>query len=267
MRKFIIITIYVYIAFASYSANAVIIYEEWTANVLSVTNNSIDSSAQDVVSNGYSIGDIVTWSVIYNSAPSDHSTRYSDGSNGIAEKGVGDDTLNTLFCLDKRYNPNCGSSLKDDGVIALFDSTSNIFGIYNALFDYLGVGEIVYDYFDFNNDTRIFRVTPSHDFTQYDYYSDEFNINADNRASIPGGAGYAQLFYKKTGGDIFVSRIGFGNISITSSIISNPTPIPEPSTIYLIEFAIVISMKRKLLPTLRTISACVDTDTNTRNDI
>lgn len=81
----------------------------------------------------------------------------------------------------------------------------------------LGADEGVYDYFDFNKDTRSYRTAPYPDFTQYDYYADEFHIYSDNRQDIPGGSGYAQLFYEDATGEIWSMHIGFGNISMVLS--------------------------------------------------
>jgi len=79
------------------SAGAIL--ETWTAEVLSVQRNSIDSTATTVTNNGFSIGDTISWTVSYDLASSDHFTRYLDGPDGIADRGNNDDTLFTLSCL------------------------------------------------------------------------------------------------------------------------------------------------------------------------
>jgi len=122
--------------------------------------------------------------------------------------------------------------LADDNFTALYDGNSNVSSIYNAMAGFLSSGEEVFDYFGFNQDTRSFRTSPYPDFTQYDYYADEFRIAADNRQDIPGGAGSAQLFYEKANGDVWVSRIAFGNISYTTEEL--PASVPEPTAFWLL---------------------------------
>lgn len=222
------------IIFQSNNLYAAVIMETWTAEVRTLTNNNIYSFYSNVSFNGYNIGDTITWNVSYNSEPGNYFTRFLDGVNGISEKGQGDDILHTLSCLDKNFSPDCGNSLGDDSFTSLFNSKSNIDSIYNTLAGELGNDEVVYDYFNFNNDTRSYRSQPYRNFTQYDYYADEFNLYADNRQFPIGGAGYAQLFYEKTNGEIWVSRIGFSNIKIIT------TSIPEPSMITLMGLGLII---------------------------
>ena len=153
-------------------ANSSIITEIWTAEVGTLSNNSIYSTSTNTSYNGFFTGDIVSWTVTYQSDPSDSFTRYNDGLNGIAERGKGDDTLNTKSCLYESISSDCGSSLIDNGFTALYDSYTDVSNIYNPMLSFLQIGESEYDYFDYNEDTRLFRTSPYPDFTALSYIAD-----------------------------------------------------------------------------------------------
>lgn len=212
----------------SFNVNAANIYEVWTAEVMAESIATLDSPYITNPNPIYEAGATISWTVTYDSTSGDHFTHYSDGADGVADRGGNDDTLLILSCLDASYSPDCGSSLQDDSFTALYDSNSNISNIYNTMVNSLGTGETVYDNFAFNKDTRSYRTAPYPDFTQYDYYADEFHMYADNRQDIAGGTGYAQLFYEDVAGEIWSMRIGLGNISMTSAVV----PVPPAAWLF-----------------------------------
>jgi len=221
------------------TANATFIEETWTATVKSTTQNNVNDVAKNVSSNGFEIGDTVSWTVTYSLDDNTHWSRYLDGENNNAEKGSGDDILTAMLCLDSNFNPLCNSA---DYITALFNSSTDTSDIYNTLLNALDVDKEVYDYFDFNQDSRSFGSPSNTNYTQHEVYSDEFNFNADNRQFPQGGAGQAQLFYINPNDEIWVSRIGFGDISIESK------KVPEPSVVALMGlglFGLFVVYRRK----------------------
>ena len=161
--------------------------------------------------------------------------------------GGNDDTLNTLSCLDQAYSVDCTrQSLKDDGFYALYDSESDISFIRDKLITGLSSSDIIYDYFDINNDTRSYRDVPSNsEFTQFDYYKDDFHIYADNRKAIDGGVAYAQLFHEKANGDIWASTIGMRNLHISTPI--SPVPAPSSFSLFLLAITIILGINTVII--------------------
>ena len=193
----------------------------------------------------YMLGETISWTVTYDAALGDHFTTYLDGVDGAANRGANDDTLQTLSCLNADYSSDCGRSLVDENYTALYDSNSDISSIYNAMVNSLGINETVYDYFDFNKDARSYRSLPYPDFTQYDFYADEFHIYADNRQDIAGGVGYAQLFYEDDAGEVWGLRVGLGNINISSSEVPSAVPIPAAMWLFGSGFIALMGLARR----------------------
>lgn len=223
------------------SVTAAIVTEVWAAEVLSESIANINSTYATNQNPIFVVGDTITWTVTYDSTFGDHYTQYSDGSDGIADRGTNDDTLLQLSCLDINYSSGCESSLANDDFIALYDSTSDISSIYDSMVNSLGSGEVIHNFHTHNQDTRRFRTAPHSDFTDFDYYADEFHISADNRHYPVGGAGSAQIYYEDTAGEIWVKRVGFGNISISSTVV----PLPPAAWLFVSGLAGLIGAKYK----------------------
>ena len=212
-----------FLLLASVSVQAAIITETWTADISSLNNNEVNSPSTSVRFNGFSINDKITWSVSYDTLFNDRYTRFNDGLDGKSDRGGNDDTLNTLVCLDKSISSKCDVELPNG--VALYDSVTEVSAIYQTMVGFLNQHENVYDFFEYNEDIRRFQSLQDSNLTINKYIADDFIFYADNRIFPVGGTGSAELFYEKNNGDIWSSRIGFGNIEYTSSI----SQVPEPS--------------------------------------
>lgn len=219
---------------------AAFVVETWSGVVALERETNFSDSGSFDSDPIFGIGSTIAWTVTYDLDNSNHYTSYSDGNNQIAERGSGDDTLSSRRCLDMSGSPNCTMDANDGTFIALYDSVGNFQSIYDAMVGSLSTGETIHDYFSFNQDWRRYRNEPYPDYTDYDYYSDEFHVNADNRQFPAGGQATFELYYQDASGDIWQKRVSLSNITIVSSTV----PLPPAGLLFVLALSSLITTKK-----------------------
>ena len=201
------------LALCSSSALASMVTETWTGQVGAISNTT-----------AYASGSTVSWQVSYDDALSTQKRVFNDGSNGVADRGLPDDTLNTLFCVDPTADPTCSaSSTAAGGFFRFHDTISDVSAVYLRMVAALGLGEVVSDYWDTNQDSRSFRNVPWGILEQYDFTADDFRLAADNYpfrcvGDCPNtGDGTIQLTYLDREDDVQFAQVTLTRVAYTRS--------------------------------------------------
>lgn len=196
------------------------VMETWTGEVGAVSGTT-----------AYVVGETVTWTISYETLVSDRMTIFSDGLNGVADRGTNDDTVSTVFCLDPTSDDECAAGLeRSNGFFALYDSKGSFDNIYQRMVDALSASQTIYDYWDVNMDNRIFRDVPWGVLEQYDYRADEFWLTADNYPYRCGydcpNTGNASIFltYLDAQSELQFANVSLTRVSYTSTVVSVPVP-------------------------------------------
>ncbi len=203
------------------SSYAGIITEQWQGTIQNVGNN-----------NGFTSGDIITWSVTYdNIGRIAHS--YNDGLNGIAEYGAGDDTLVSTWCS----NPgqlNCDLNFNTDTLLS--DATIEFGNVFNVLL----ANSIFSDFVESDGNNSM-------SFVRDDYWGgNTFSQSGDARSfgSNDVGANWeiSGTYNQNTlNGSIFLSANNLALMSTTAAT------VPVPAALWLFGSGLIglIGMKRK----------------------
>ncbi len=229
------------LALTARTANSSIITEIWSGEVGALSNTS-----------AYSVGDIVSWSIIYDSNKNNQMTIYNDGANGVSDRGNNDDSLNTLFCIDPSINVNCSSSTSPtDGFTEFFDSTSNVSHIYDKMVASLSTSDTLSDQLAVNRDNRIFRDVPWGVSEQIDYWSDDFRYLADNypfrcSSDCPNtGNAIFTLTYLDSSNEVQFSSVTLTRVSHTTSSSAFAVYEPDSLALLIVGFAGVVFASRR----------------------
>lgn len=206
-------------------ADASLVTETWSGQVGTVSGLT-----------NFVIGETISWQVIYEDSNNGQMRIFDDGANSRSDRGNGDDTLNSFFCLDASSNAQCASGYSAlDGFVALHDSTSLVGHIRTRMLGSLAQAVSVYDYWGFNRDNRISRDVPWGELQQIDYWADDFHYSADNYPyrctyDCPNtGDARFSLAYLNSQNQLDYASIGLTRVSYSTQF----TVIPEPSSLLL----------------------------------
>jgi len=230
--KFTIRTLLGLCALAYGIVHASVITETWWGQVAQVDHTT-----------AYSLGETVTWNVIYDEASIGVAHFYADGALGRADRGMNDDTVAFLHCLESTLDPLCGTiDLAADGFTAIYDSTTQLDTIYQRMLAGLRPGDRSYDYWDTNTDNRTFRNVPWGVVEQLDYWADDFRFAADTYpfrcVSDCPNTGDASFFLTYLDS---ANELQFASVSLTrlGKTTSRSTVVPEPGMITLFLIALI----------------------------
>jgi hypothetical protein len=196
---------------------------------------------------------VITWQVVYDSQPSNFMRLFSDGIDGAANRGGGDDQLNSFICLDTLQDSRCTQTFAPtDGFYALRDVNSSVEHVRLALLASLGSSRTAFNFWSTNTDTRTSRVVPWGDLEQVYYAADDFYYSADNYpfrcvfdCPNTGNATFGLAFISASG-DIDLMSVLLTRVSHTAQVteVSEPGSLPL-SAMPIALLVIAASMRRR----------------------